>query len=154
MAIECERKYLVSGDFRPMASQKRRIVQGYLATSPTVRVRIYDTDAFLTIKSKSTDGGLTRHEWEYAIPVEEAEAMLSLCQTVIDKYRYLVPFEGQTWEVDEFLGNNQGLIVAEIELPSPDTKVTTPPWLGTEVTGESRYYNSALTLHPYNQWQH
>ena len=152
MAIECERKYLVNSDFRPHATASQRITQGYLSTSPTVRIRLYGTRGFITIKSKSLDGGLSRHEWEYEIPASEAEQMLRLCNGVIDKERYIVPFEGQQWEVDVFHGANEGLIVAEIELSSPDEVVATPPWRGKEVTGDVRYYNSHLTQHPFAKW--
>lgn len=155
MAIEIERKFLVSGNFRDAVIRAERIVQGYLCAAPdkTVRVRIRAEKAFLTIKGASDKAGLVRSEFEYEIPVADAEALLTLCESgVIDKVRHLVPFEGHTWEVDVFHGCNEGLVVAEIELTSEDESFERPDWLGEEVTGENRYYNSMLSQHPYATW--
>jgi adenylate cyclase len=128
--------------------------QGYLCSDParTVRVRIEGESGLLTIKSKST--GATRGEWEYPIPLAEAQELLDrLCERpLVEKYRRRIPYAGFTWEVDEFLGENAGLVVAEIELPSEDTSFDKPAWIGQEVTGEKRYYNSSLIRFPFSQW--
>lgn len=148
MALEIERKYLVINEsYREMAIEKRHIAQGYLSTDPdkTVRVRIAGTRAFLTVKSRNQ--GDVRHEWEYEIPVSDAEEMLELCAgTVLAKWRYIVPFEGWTWEVDEYENNLAGLVVAEVEIDNPDRKVPLPSFAGEEVTGRPEYYNSTLVL--------
>lgn len=118
-----------------------------------MRVRIRDEKAYLTIKGPSADGGLSRFEWEIEIPVADAEQLLELRVTaVIDKRRYLVPFDGHTFEVDEFYGDNEGLVMAEVELSTPDETFGRPDWLGEEVTGDRRYYNSHLARHPYKEW--
>ena len=152
---EIERKYLVTGDFKSCSSSSRRIVQGYICSAPgrTVRVRIYGEQGFLTIKGKSHDGGLSRFEWEKEIPLHEAESLMLLCESgIIDKVRYLVEYEGHVFEVDEFHGDNEGLTVAEIELSSADEAFECPGWLGEEVTGDRRYYNSYLSENPYCKW--
>lgn len=155
--IEIERKFLVkSGDFRTESFQHTRIVQGFLNTDPerTVRVRITGQRAFITVKGISSKNGLSRFEWEKEIPVLDAEALLELCEPgKIEKLRYLVKAENHTYEVDEFFGENQGLIIAEIELKKEDEIFTTPSWLGKEVTGEVRYYNSQLGKDPYINWK-
>jgi CYTH domain-containing protein len=145
--IEIERKFLLRGDFRPMAVRSERIVQAYLTVSPacTVRVRIKGERAFLTVKGPSNAGGISRQEFEYPIPVADAEAMLALAQTGrIDKERYYVPFEGHTFEVDVFHGRHEGLVIAELELIAEDEPYTRPDWLGEEVTGQAQYYNARL----------
>lgn len=146
MAKEIERKYLVKDScYREMASGSSHIVQGYISRNPeaTVRVRICDNRAFITVKGKTV--GCERDEWEYEIPVGDAQAMLRLCSgTVIEKTRWLVEHDGYTWEVDEFHGSHEGLVVAEVELPSAGSAVTPPPFAGDEVTGDVRYYNSNL----------
>ncbi len=155
MATEIERKFLVTGDFRPFAASKHHIVQGYISAQSgrTVRIRLYDNKAFLTIKGPSFDGGLSRNEYEYAVPMADAPGLLALCEGgIIDKTRWLVNVEGHTFEVDEFHGDNEGLEVAEIELGKADEDFPRPEWLGTEVTGQRRYYNSQLREHPYCQW--
>ncbi|WP_028451698.1 CYTH domain-containing protein [Chitinilyticum aquatile] len=156
MATEIERKYLLASDaWRVDVTLSTRIAQGYLSTEPgrTVRVRIKGAGGFLTIKGASFDG-MSRAEFEYPVPLSDAEAMLALCPSVLDKTRHLVDAgNGLVWEIDEFHGENAGLIVAEIELPSVDAPVPQPGWLGAEVTGDKRYYNSQLTLKPYTQWQ-
>lgn len=154
MATEIERKFLVTGHFAEAATSADRIVQGYLSSMPerTVRVRIRGEQAFLTIKGGTT-GGFSRSEFEYEIPVADAEVMLSLCEpSVIDKVRHLVPFAGHVWEVDVFLGCNEGLVMAEIELKSEAESFEKPDWLGEEVTGLPRYFNGRLSKYPYQAW--
>ena len=153
MALEIERKFLVEGDFKPFAKSASRIVQGYMSSIPgrTVRVRVMGEKGFITIKGPVV--GISRFEWEKEIPVSEAYDLLKLCgPEVIDKTRYLVDFGGHTYEVDEFYGENEGLIVAEIELSSEDEIFERPEWLGKEVTGDARYYNSSLLKNPYRFW--
>lgn len=154
MAQEIERKFLVVGEYKNLAHTSMHLVQGYIASgSRTVRVRISDDRAWLTIKGPSKDGGLSRFEWEHEIPAKEALQLLPLCEgALIDKCRYLVDFEGHTFEVDEFLDDNEGLVVAEVELQSVDEPVVYPDWIGKEVTGVKRYYNSHLRSHPYSLW--
>lgn len=154
MAQEIERKFLVVGEYKELAHSSMHLVQGYIASGRrTVRVRISDDRAWLTIKGPSADGGLSRFEWEHEIPAKEAMTLLPLCEdALIDKRRYLVEFEGHTFEVDEFYGDNEGLVMAEVELQSVDEVVAYPEWLGPEVTGIKRYYNSHLRSHPYSVW--
>lgn len=155
--VEIERKYLVtSTDFIPQASAKYTIAQGYLSSHPerTVRVRIQGESGFLTIKGKGNETGTTRLEWETEINFAEAKALLALCEPgSIQKTRYLVPFENQTFEVDVFSGDNTGLIVAEIELTHEQEVVQKPHWLGKEVTNDSKYYNAALSKNPFMVWE-
>ena len=155
--IEIERKFLViNNDFKSEAFQNTRIVQGFLNTDPhrTVRVRINGELAFLTIKGLSDKTGISRFEWEKEIPVKEAEALLDLCEPgMIEKLRYLVKINNHTFEVDEFLGKNQGLVIAEVELKDENESFTKPAWLGPEVTGDVRYYNSQLSKDPYINWK-
>ena len=155
MAKEIERKFLVEGDFEPHATSSYHIVQGYVAGSDslTVRVRVRDNEGFLTIKGRSDASGLERDEWEWPIAKEEALSLLRFSHGVIDKRRYIVPYEGHTFEVDRFYGANEGLIVAEVELSSRDENFARPTWLGNEVTGDVRYYNSQLLKHPYSEWE-
>ncbi len=155
MAQEIERKFLVKGDFRPEAEKKTRIIQGYLSSVPerTVRVRVKGDKGFLTIKGMGNASGASRYEWEREIPVGEAEDLLQICEPgAIDKIRYLVKSGGHLFEVDEFFGENQGLIIAEVELQSEDEAFVKPDWLGEEVTGYTRYYNSMLMKQPYRSW--
>jgi adenylate cyclase len=158
MAFEIERKFLVlPGEaFKGEAREATRITQGYLCSAPgrTVRVRIRGERGYLTIKGMSRDGGLSRYEWEKEIPLAEARELMELCEPgVIDKTRYLIDAgDGLTWEVDEFYGDNQGLVMAEIELPAADAPFARPAWLGREVTSDRRYYNSSLTKLPFTQW--
>lgn len=152
MAIEIERKFLVSGDGWRHALAVY-YSQGYLsrAKERTVRVRIAGDEAFLTIKGISS--GASRAEFEYAIPLQDARELLGLCeQPLIEKYRRRIPFAGYVWEVDEFLGASEGLVVAEIELPSEDAPFTKPDWVGEEVTSDPRYFNSALSINPWRNW--
>jgi adenylate cyclase len=147
MAQEIERKFLVDGPFLEHATGARRIVQGYLSSVPgrTVRVRISADTGYLTIKGIGNATGTSRYEWEREIPLAEAEALLMLCEPgVIEKVRHLVPAGQHTYEVDVFGGSLAGLVIAEIELGHEDEAFDRPSWLGTEVTGDPRYYNSAL----------
>lgn len=149
MAVEIERKFLVQGDSWREAPAVY-YSQGYLsrAKERTVRVRIAGEEAFLTIKGISA--GASRAEFEYPIPLWDARELLALCeQPLIEKYRRKILYEGFVWEVDEFLGENQGLVVAEIELPAENTQFEKPEWAGREVTEDSRYFNSNLSLNPY-----
>ena len=153
MAIEIERKFLVEGDFLPEAVSSTRIVQGYICSAPgrTVRVRVRGGEGYLTIKGPSDEKGLSRLEFEWKISLEEAERLLELCEPgTIDKVRYLVPKGAHTWEVDVFHGANEGLVLAEIELKAEEDFFERPAWLGKEVTGDRRYYNSMLTKYPFN----
>ena len=155
MACETERKFLVNGDFRPFVCRSYAIKQGYLQSDPrrTVRVRIKGEKAFLTIKGASSLSGTTRDEWEYEIPLADAEEMLLLCAgNRIEKIRHEVPCGNLMFEVDEFAGDNEGLLMAEIELPNESTPFEKPEWLGIEVTGDARYYNSSLSENPYKNW--
>jgi adenylate cyclase len=155
MAIEIERKFLVKGEgWRGAVSRRRRIRQGYLANGGrvSVRVRGYDgAEAVLTIKS--AEPGTVRDEFEYDIPMEDAEHLFDLCSgVVIEKERHEARFGGLLWEIDVFHGANQGLVVAELELESKDQAFERPDWLGEEITGDRRYYNSALSERPYGAW--
>ena len=155
VAQEIERKFLVAGDFKSSATSFVRITQGYLNSAPerTVRVRVKGDKGFLTIKGRASDDGLTRFEWEKEIPVQEADELLKLCEPgIIDKKRYLVEAGKHTYEVDEFYGDNEGLVVAEVELAAADELFVKPEWLGLEVTGDVRYYNSSLMKNPYKNW--
>jgi len=154
--LEIERKFLVtSEDFKTEAFAQNRIVQGYLSSVPgrTVRVRIKGNRGFLTIKGATNESGLSRFEWEKEIPVDEASALLQLCEKgVIDKTRFEVKMGNHIFEVDEFYGENEGLIVAEIELKSETESFEKPNWLSKEVTNDVRYYNSYLSKNPYKKW--
>lgn len=154
--IEIERKFLVlNHDFIALAVTKNRIVQGYLNSNPerTVRIRIKGEKGFLTIKGKGNDSGTTRLEWEREIPLAEAEKLLTLCENgVIDKTRYEILSGKHTYEVDIFTGENDGLIIAEIELNAENESFEKPHWLGKEVTGDERYYNAYLSNTPYKTW--
>ncbi|MBV8034647.1 CYTH domain-containing protein [Roseateles sp.] len=154
MGIEIERKFLVVGEsWRQPASAQTRFSQGYLSRDParTVRVRLAGERAFLTIKGATR--GATRAEFEYEIPAADAQALLALCDgPVVEKIRHLCEHAGMSWEVDEFLGANAGLRVAEIELQSEDQAFERPAWLGEEVTGDSRYVNANLAVRPFTSW--
>lgn len=155
MANEIERKFLVKGEFKNLASKETRIVQGYLSSVPerTVRVRIKGDKGFITIKGIGSASGATRYEWEKEIPTSEVEELLKICELgVIDKTRYLVKVGNHTFEVDEFYGENKGLTVAEIELGSESEEFVKPEWLGEEVTGNTKYYNSMLMKKPFTKW--
>lgn len=154
--IEIEKKFLVlSDDFKNETIRKQRIVQGYLSSNPerTVRVRIKGENGFLTIKGKSNESGMSRFEWEKEIPLEEAELLMSLCEKgIIDKERHEVFFGSHLYEIDVFFGDNEGLILAEIELNSEDESFERPKWLGEEVTQNPKYYNSFLSKKPFQSW--
>ena len=157
MHLEIERKFLVVGEFKSLAKESYRIAQGYLSSVPerTVRIRIKGEKGYITIKGKSNDSGISRYEWEKEIPLLEAQELLLLCETgTIDKTRYLVEFDNNTFEVDEFYGDNEGLVMAEIELESESSLFSKPNWLGVEVTGNERYYNSQLSRKPYKTWKY
>jgi CYTH domain-containing protein len=153
MNKETERKFLVVSSAYREGAAGVEIAQGYLCTDPerTVRVRLSGDEGFLTIKGK---GDITRAEFEYPIPAEDARHLLDhLCEgPILSKHRYRIQHEGRLWEVDEFHGANEGLVIAEIELPDEDTPFARPPWVGDEVTGDPRYFNSRLVSHPYSEW--
>ena len=154
---EIERKFLIKGDFMPEVFNTTHICQGYISTNKngTVRVRIRDDKGYLTIKGKSLDHGCSRLEWEKEIPLEEAQQLMQLCgHNIIDKERHLVhAADGvHIFEVDVFHGLNEGLVMAEVELGSPEEVFSHPEWLGEEVTGDRRYYNSQLIINPFSQW--
>lgn len=155
MAKEIERKFLVEGDFMPYVTSSSHIEQGYVARSEelTLRIRTRDDKGFLTIKGRSNAAGMSRDEWEYEIPVEEARELLRFSRGTIDKTRYLVPAGCHTFEVDRFYGANEGLVVAEVELTDENESFERPAWLGREVTGDRRYYNSQLLKNPYSTWE-
>lgn len=154
---EIERKFLVrkDGSYKAMASSHSHIRQGYMACKgATVRIRLRDDKAYLTIKGPSRNGGMSRFEFEREILVEEADEMFKLCVGgVIDKTRWIVPYKGHIFEVDEFHGINDGLLFAEVELKTEDEHFEKPPFLGPEVTGNRHFYNSHLLVNPYPQWR-
>tara|TARA_R110001592_G_scaffold177840_6_gene418362 strand:+ start:1691 stop:2161 length:471 start_codon:yes stop_codon:yes gene_type:complete len=156
MSLEIERKFLVENeDYKKESYQKKLVKQGYLNSDKnrTVRVRIADDKGFITIKGKSNTTGTTRFEWEKKIDIIEAEQLLLLCEpAVIDKTRFYVKSDNHVYEVDEFYGDNNGLIVAEIELTSENEEFKKPSWLGKEVTGNINYYNSSLSKNPFKNW--
>jgi len=154
VATEIERKFLVTGDAWRIGAVSSPFRQGYLSTvkERTVRVRVVGDQGSLTIKGITV--GAARTEFEYSIPAADAEAMLDeLCeQPIIDKTRHVVEHAGNVWEIDEFAGVNQGLVVAEVELDDPDQEVDLPAWIGDEVTDDPRYFNANLIAHPYTEW--
>lgn len=155
MGQEIERKYLITGEFKSKAIKSLKIKQGYLSSIPerTVRVRIQDNQGFLTIKGSNKKNSISRFEWEKEITKEEANELIQLCEVgIIDKIRYIVPFGDKIIEVDEFYGENEGLILAEIELDDENENIEKPNWLGKEVTDDPRYYNSMLMKNPYKNW--
>ena len=158
MAQEIEKKFLVKGDFKNEAFKATRITQGYLCSVPerTVRIRVKGEKGFITIKGIGNASGAARFEWEKEISVEEVQSLLDICEPgVIDKTRYLVKnTDGKhTWEVDEFYGDNDGLTVAEVELTDENEPFDKPAWLGEEVTGDPKYFNSMLMKNPYKNWK-
>lgn len=155
MAQEIERKFLVKGEFKKFAAKQTRITQGYLNSVPerTVRVRVKGDKGYITVKGVGNASGASRYEWEKEIPVAEVTELLKICEPgVIDKTRYNIPAGNFVFEVDEFYGENQGLVVAEIELKSESDVFEKPEWLGEEVTGDKKYYNSMLMKNPYTKW--
>lgn len=156
MHFEIERKFLVKGAFKEKASSSSHIVQGYISSmrGRTVRVRIRDDQGYLTIKGPSDQGGLVRYEFEKEISLQDARDLMKICEPgIIDKTRYLVPFGGHVFEVDEFYGENGGLVLAEVELESADEPFEKPDFLGREVTGDRRFYNSCMRTNPYCKWK-
>ena len=157
MALEIERKFLVKDEsYKLMAFSSSRIAQGYIcsARGRTVRVRIRNEKGYLTIKGPSEEGGLSRYEWEKEIPLEEAKELMKICEPgMIDKTRYLVASGNHTFEVDEFYGDNEGLVIAEVELKHENESFEKPSFIGEEVTGIVKYYNSFLMKGPYKDWK-
>ena len=157
MALEIERKFLVKDEsYKLMAFSSSRIAQGYIcsARGRTVRVRIRNEKGYLTIKGPSEEGGLSRYEWEKEIPLEEAKELMKICEPgMIDKTRYLVASGNHTFEVDEFYGDNEGLVIAEVELKHENESFEKPSFIGEEVTGIVKYYNSFLIKCPYKDWK-
>lgn len=156
MPLEIERKFMVVGDYKKLATSHSRIMQGYICSGRgrTVRVRLRDDKGYLTIKGPSLNGGLSRYEFEKEITRDEALSLMRLCEPgIIDKIRWLVPQGNHTYEVDEFFGDNAGLVVAEVELRSEDEYFEHAPFLGVEVTGDRKYYNSSLRTYPYKDWK-
>ena len=155
MAVEVERKFLVKADYKYLAEDSVQILQGYLSTVPerSVRVRITGEKGYITVKGIGNESGISRLEWEYEIPVSDANELLGICETgIIRKKRYSIDYKGHTFEVDEFYGENEGLVVAELELSSEDEAFDKPSWLGREITGETKYYNLMLIRHPFKDW--
>lgn len=156
MHNEIERKFIVTGEYKHLAYNRTHIEQGYMATEAgkTVRFRIRDDKAYLTIKGPSTNGGMTRYEFETEIPMDDAKELMKLCMPGrIVKDRWLVRSGKHVVEVDEFFGENRGLVIGEIELESEDEQYVKPDFLGEEVTGDHRYYNSHLMRRPYTTWE-
>ena len=157
MGQEIEKKFLVNGDgYKAEATKAVRITQGYLSSVPerTVRVRIKGDKGYITIKGIGSQSGASRFEWEKEIPVEDVHELLKLCEPgIIDKTRYIIPKGNHNFEVDEFYGDNEGLVVAEVELGAEDESFERPSWLSAEVTGDERYYNSMLMKNPYKNWK-
>lgn len=157
MKKEIERKFLVKGDFHSFATRSYRIVQAYLSSVPecSVRIRIMADKAFITVKGASSKDGLSRLEWEKEIEPDEAESLLCICEPgIIEKTRFIVPEKnGLFFEIDQFARENEGLIIAEIELPGENYSIDCPAWLGKEVTGDERFYNLYLSAKPYSQWK-
>ena len=155
MAKETERKFLVTGPYKSLAFNQLYIKQGYISSQPerSVRIRTKGDKGYITIKGESNASGISRFEWEKEIPVEEAEDLFQLCEPgIIEKIRYEIKVGRHIFEVDEFFGDNQGLTVAEIELNSETEAFIRPEWIGREVTGDTRYYNSNLLKSPFNKW--
>ena len=155
--LEIERKFLVKSDaYKQEAIATTKIAQGFLNTHPerTVRIRIKGDQGYLTVKGKGNATGTTRFEWEKEISTAEAVALMKLCEPIIlEKTRFEVPFGAHVFEVDEFFGENEGLVVAEVELKHENETFEKPEWLGDEVTGDNKYYNSQLSIKPFNQWK-
>ena len=157
MPLEIERKFLVLDDsYKNLATSSSHIKQGYIYSGKgkTIRVRIRDESGYLTIKGPSDKAGLCRYEWEKEVDLHDAEELMRLCEPgIIDKTRYIIPSGKHTFEVDEFFGENQGLVMAEVELVSEEEPFEKPPFIGKEVTGDRRYYNSHLRENPYSRWK-
>ena len=156
MALEIERKFLINGDFKQDAYAYEEVVQGYLSSvaERTVRIRIKGDKAYITIKGIGNESGMSRYEWEKEISVTDAHELIKLCEPgIIDKVRYYIKNGEYIFEVDEFRGDNEGLIIAEIELKDESGEFSRPAWLGEEVTGDKRYYNASLVKNPYKNWR-
>ena len=155
MPQEIERKFLVEGEYKSQAYAQSRIIQGYISSARgrTVRVRIRDGRGYLTIKGASDSSGISRYEWEKEIPLNEAKDLMRLCEPGVIDNRYLVRSGQHVFEVDEFYGENEGLTVAEVELASENEPFEKPDFIGREVTGDIRYYNSQLMKHPFKEWE-
>lgn len=155
--LEIERKFSIkSTTFLANIKESYQITQGYLNSDKnrTVRIRMKGSKGFITIKGLSSENGLSRFEWEKEISIEDAKALLLLCEDfIIDKTRYLIPFKDVVFEVDVFQGVNKGLVIAEVELTSEEQNFEKPEWLGEELTGDKRYYNAYLSNHPYTTWR-
>ncbi|MFA5850864.1 MAG: CYTH domain-containing protein [Bacteroidales bacterium] len=155
MSVEIERKFLVKGEYKNLSLKKYKITQGYLCSVPerTVRVRVKGDKAFITIKGIVNDTGTSRYEWEKEISLEEANELLKLCEPgIIDKTRFIIKSGSNSFEVDEFYGDNLGLTIAEIELSAENESFEKPEWLGDEVTGDNRFFNAELMKNPYTKW--
>jgi CYTH domain-containing protein len=155
MAYEIERKFLVKGEFKHLATSSTYIVQGYIFSndSKSVRVRLKGDKGFITIKSSLEDTTVTRNEWEYEIPAHQVNEMLRICEPgVIEKTRYIVNYKNLVVEIDEFYGDNEGLLLAEVELTCENQQFDKPDFLGEDVTDDTRYINSELSKHPYCEW--
>ncbi|WP_375325788.1 CYTH domain-containing protein [Flagellimonas sp. GZD32] len=154
--LEIERKFLVNSDaYKEEATSRIRIAQGFLNTDPerTVRVRIMGEKGFLTVKGPSNESGTTRFEWETEITASEATNLIDLCEDgILEKNRFEIKLGNHVFEVDEFMGDNKGLVIAEVELKHEDERFEKPSWLGEEVTGQTKYYNSQLSKLPYSKW--
>lgn len=156
MALEIERKFLIKGDFKQDAYAYEEVVQGYLSSvaERTVRIRIKGDKAYITIKGIGNESGMSRYEWEKEISVTDAHELIKLCEPgIIDKVRYYIKNGEYIFEVDEFRGDNEGLVIAEIELKDESGEFSRPAWLGEEVTGDKRYYNASLVKNPYKNWR-
>lgn len=156
MALEIERKFLINGDFKQDAYAYEEMVQGYLSSvaERTVRIRIKGDKAYITIKGIGNESGMSRYEWEKEISMTDAHELIKLCEPgIIDKVRYYIKNGEYIFEVDEFRGDNEGLIIAEIELKDESGEFSRPAWLGEEVTGDKRYYNASLVKNPYKNWR-
>jgi len=154
--IEIERKFLVKNKtYKSESIKKQLITQGYLSSDPkrSVRIRICEQNAYITIKGQTSESGTSRYEWEKEINIEDAKQLMLLCREgVVTKIRHLIPFKNHTFEVDEFLKDNSGLVIAEIELSNENEDFERPRWLGKEVTGIKKYYNSQLSQNAYVNW--
>lgn len=154
--IEIERKFLVKNEtYKSESIKKQLITQGYLSSDPkrSVRIRICEQNAYITIKGQTSESGTSRYEWEKEINIEDAKQLMLLCREgFVTKIRHLIPFKNHTFEVDEFLKDNSGLVIAEIELSNENEDFERPRWLGKEVTGIKKYYNSQLSQNAYVNW--
>ena len=155
MSFEIERKFLVVGEFKHLATRSDFIVQGYIFSSPekSVRVRLKGDKGFITVKSSLEESNITRNEWEYEIPAPEVNEMLRICSNVVEKTRYIVYYKNVMFEIDEFYGANEGLLLAEVELGFENQQFEKPDFIGQEVTGDRRYINAELAKHPYSEWK-